>query len=316
MDVGLSWDEFRLVKAIADARSLSGAAKRLGLNHSTIFRRLSALEKLVGVRLFERSRDGYETTAAGREMAALAAAMSDSIVDFERRVAGRDPKPSGLLRVTAGEMIGQRLLPGIMTHYHSKYPSVTLELVLTNQLVNLARREADVALRLTNDPVETLVGRRICSVRWAPYCRRDLIEADGFRGVETLPFVGFGEAFGASVTRRWIETRMGPLRIAARVSSVESMLALAVQGFGAALLPCFLGGAEPSLVRLTEPAPALEVGLWILTHADLRRSARVRSFMDLAAAELAKHRRTLEGATLEPLLQPNPLSLVSSAAEA
>ncbi len=114
MDAELSWDEFRLVKAIADTRSLSGAAERLGLNHSTIFRRLSALEKLVGVKLFERSRGGYETTAAGREMAVLAGAMSDSIVDFERRVAGRDANPTGLLRVTTGELIGRRFVPALI----------------------------------------------------------------------------------------------------------------------------------------------------------------------------------------------------------
>jgi DNA-binding transcriptional LysR family regulator len=299
MDAGLSWDEFRLVKAIADARSLSGAAERLGLNHSTIFRRLSALEKAVGARLFERSRSGYETTAAGREMAALAAVMADSIIDFERRVAGRDAKPVGLLRVSAGEMIGRRFLPAIMTLYRGRYPSVTLELSLTNQLANLARREADIALRMTNDPSDTLVGRRLCSVHWAPYCRRDLFEAEGFLGLEGLPFVGFGEGFGGAATRRWVDTKIRPMRIAARVNSVESMLELALHGFGAALLPCFIGEGEPSLLRVGQRVPDLEVGLWILTHADLRRSARVRSFMDLVGAEFAKYRRTLEGAAQE-----------------
>ena len=299
MDVGLSWDEFRLVKAIADARSLSGAAERLGLNHSTIFRRLSALEKMVGVRLFERSRAGYETTAAGREMAALAAAMADSIVDFERRVAGRDANPTGLLRVTAGELIGRRFLPALMTLYRERYPLVTVELTLTNRVVNLSRREADVALRLTNDPFETLVGRRICSIQWAPYCRTDLVEREGCARVEALPFVGFGEGFGTTATRRWVETRIRPIRIAARVNSEESMVELARHGFGAALLPCFLGEADPSLTRIGEPLPDLEVGLWILTHADLRRSARVRTFMDLAGAELAKHRRILGATTPE-----------------
>jgi DNA-binding transcriptional LysR family regulator len=302
MDAALSWDEFRLVKAIADTRSLAGAAERLGLNHSTVFRRLSSLEKAVGARLFERSRSGYATTAAGREMAALAAAMADSIVDFERRVAGRDAKPAGLLRVTAGETIGRRFLPAIMTLYRAQYPSVTLELSLSNQIVNLARREADVALRMTNDPIDTLVGRRLCSVHWAPYCGRDLFEAEGFRGLEGLPFVGFGDGFGASATRRWIDAKIRPVRIAARVNSIESMLELALHGFGAALLPCFIGEGEPNLVRIGQRLPDLEVGLWILTHADLRRSARVRSFMDLVGTEFAKHRRTLEGAALEAAL--------------
>jgi molybdenum-dependent DNA-binding transcriptional regulator ModE len=94
MNSPLSWDEFRLVKAIADARSLVGAADGLGLNHSTIFRRLGAVEEALGTRLFERSRSGYQPTAAGEEMVALATTMSDSFVEFERRVAGRDVKPA------------------------------------------------------------------------------------------------------------------------------------------------------------------------------------------------------------------------------
>src|ERR1700683_4728839 len=100
MNSALSWDEFRLVKDIADARSVGGAADGLGLNHSTIFRRLGAIEAALGAKLFERSRSGYQPTASGEEMVAVAKAMSDTVVEFERRVAGRDVKPSGELRVT------------------------------------------------------------------------------------------------------------------------------------------------------------------------------------------------------------------------
>src|SRR5664279_388089 len=123
MSSELSWDEFRLVKAIADSRSLTGAAERLGLNHSTVFRRLAALEKSVGALLFERSRTGYDATPAGSEMAAVATSMADSIFDFQRRVAGRDSEPSGLLRVTTGEMVGQRFLPAIMATFRAWYPA-------------------------------------------------------------------------------------------------------------------------------------------------------------------------------------------------
>jgi DNA-binding transcriptional LysR family regulator len=172
-------------------------------------------------------------------------------------------------------------------------------LTLTNRVVNLARREADVALRLTNDPFETLVGRRVCSVRWAVYCRRDVIDREGASSMENVPFVGFGDSFGATATRRWVETKIRPTRIAARVNSVESMLELTLHGFGAALLPCFLGEPESSLVRIDQPGPDLDVGLWILTHADLRRSARVRTFMDLAGSELTKQRRLLESPARE-----------------
>ncbi len=131
MNAELSWDEFRLVKAISDSGSLGGAADILGLNHSTVFRRLAALETTVGVRLFERSRDGYRPTSAGEEMIALATTMADSIVEFERRIAGRDVKPTGQLRVTTLESVGQHLLPAIMAQFQAQTPGVVIDLILS-----------------------------------------------------------------------------------------------------------------------------------------------------------------------------------------
>src|SRR5208337_4092013 len=195
MSSELSWDEFRLVKAIADSRSLAGAAELLGLNHSTVFRRLAALETAIGARLFERSRSGYQPTTAGYEMIALATTMATSIVEFERRVAGRDAKPTGQLRVTTVEALGQHYLPAILAQFQGQNPGVAIELILSNQALNLSRRDADVAIRLTNHPPETLVGRRICVVRWAMYCRRDLVAALGPRTIDSVPFIGFAENF-------------------------------------------------------------------------------------------------------------------------
>lgn len=294
MNAALSWDEFRLVKAIADSRSLTGAAEALGLNHSTVFRRLAALEAAVGSHLFERSRSGYEPTTAGDEMIALASVMADSIVEFERRIAGRDFKPVGCLRVTTSDLIAHHFLPAVLPQFRAQYPGMVLELILCHQLLNLSRRDADVAIRLTNDPPETLVGRRICAVRWRLYCGRGFKPSPGPQDEESMPFIGYCEGFGPPLTRRWIETHVRPERIAATVNSLQIMHQLAAHNFGVALLPCFVGDASPDLVGLGQPMPELDVGLWILTHSDLRRSARVRAFMDYAALELAKHKRAIE----------------------
>jgi DNA-binding transcriptional LysR family regulator len=296
MNEELSWDEFRLVKAISDSGSLGGAADILGLNHSTIFRRLAALETTVGARLFERSREGYRPTVAGDEMIALATTMADSIVEFERKLAGRDVRPTGQLRVTTAEAIGQQILPAIMAQFRAQNLGVVVELKLSNQMLNLSRRDADVAIRLTNDPPETLVGRRLCAVRSAIYYRRDLVSSLGSRPLDAAPFVGFGESFGPTAARRWIEAHVRSGRLVGKINSTLSMRELAVQGLGAALLPCFIGDVSPALIRLTPLLPELETGLWILTHSDLRRSLRVRAFMDFAGAEIAKQRRLIEGA--------------------
>lgn len=294
MNGDLSWDEFRLVKAISDSGSLGGAAEILGLNHSTVFRRLAALETTFGARLFERSREGYRSTAAGEEMIALASAMADSIVEFERKIAGRDVRPTGQLRVTAAEAMEQQILPAVLAQFQAQNPGVTIELILSSLILNLSRRDADVAIRLTNDPPETLVGRRICAVRWAVYGRRDLVGSQGAHLIDSAPFVGFGDSFGPPASRRWIETNIRPGKLVAKVNSILGMRELAAQGFGATLLPCFVGDTSPILIRVGQPLEGLDIGLWILTHADLRRSARVRAFMDFAGAELTKHRRAFE----------------------
>ena len=245
MNSGLSWDEFRLVRSIAEARSLVGAAERLGVNHSTVFRRLAAVEAAVGARLFERSRAGYEPTSAGEEMIALAATMAESVLEFERRVAGRDIKPTGELSVTTPEAIGQHFMPGIVAQFQALNPGIVVELILSNQSLNLSRRDADIAIRLTNDPPESLVGRRICTGRWAVYGRRDLIAELGAEPIGSVAFIGFSDGYGPASSRRWIEANVPPERLVARANSAQCLLQFALLGFGATLLPCFLGDRSP-----------------------------------------------------------------------
>ena len=295
MTPDLSWDQFRLVKSIAEARSLAGAAERLGVNQSTVFRRLAALEAAVGARLFDRSRTGYEPTAAGEDMIALAATMAASIVEFERRVAGRDVKLTGELSVTVPMGVGLHFMPAIVAEFQAANPSVIVELILANEALDLSRRGADVAVRLTNDPPEALVGRRICTARSCVYRRRDFAARASAEAGELSAFIGFAESLGPASSRRWIEANVDPGRIVAKANSAHCMLELALKGLGAALLPCYLGDRSPELVRVGYPAPELDAGLWTLTHADLRRAARVRAFMDFVAAELIKHRRSFEG---------------------
>lgn len=295
MSAPLSWDEFRLVKAIADARSLVGAADALGVNHSTIFRRLGAVEKALGARLFERSRSGYQPTAAGEEMAALAAGMADSVVEFERRVAGRDVKPSGELRVTTGDSMGVHLLPPIFARFRKLNPGVYLDIILAPHQLNLSRRDADVAIRATNDPPETLVGRRIGPIRWAVYAAPKLVTEHGAKLMAEAPWVGFGDGLGAPGSRRWTDRNIGQRRQGMRVNSLVSMAEAIAAGAGAGVLPCFLGTGRDDLARVGDPIRELDVDLWVLTHPDMRHAARVRAFTDYVGAQLVKLRKRLEG---------------------
>jgi DNA-binding transcriptional LysR family regulator len=285
----ISWDDFRLVKAIADARSLVGASEALGLNHSTLFRRLGALEQALGVRLFERSRLGYAPTAAGEEMIGLAGRMAQDIVDFERTVAGRDVKPAGELRVTTNDTFLAYFLGPALASFAQAYPQIRLDIIVGNAPLNLSRRDADVAIRASRDPPETLVGRRIGPVSWAPYAPA------GAEDEGALGWIGFGEAIAGVPAARWLAANVAERRVIARVDSILGVARLAAAGVGAGVLPCFIGDQTSGLRRFGERLPDLGDAIWLLTHADLKNSARVRAFMDHVGGELVKCRKTLEG---------------------
>src|SRR5262249_13162213 len=165
----LSWDDFRYVKAIADTRSLAGAAETLGVNHSTVFRRLGQIEQQLGSRLFERGRAGYSLTACGEEMVQLAARMGEDIVGFERKVTGRDLRPSGELRITTSDLVLVHLLNAVLAGFRRAYPDIVVEIVASNQRLDLSRRDADIAVRATYQPPDSLWGRKVARIAWAVF---------------------------------------------------------------------------------------------------------------------------------------------------
>lgn len=289
------WDEFRLVRAIAEARSLAGAADALGINHSTVFRRLGALEKAMGARLFERSRTGYAPTAAGEKMVDLANRISDEIVDLERKITGQDLRPSGDLRVTTNDTLLVHLLSEIFAGFRRAYPEINLDIVVANEMLNLSKRDADIAVRATDRPPDTLVGRRLAGIRWAIYApsaeapkKFDPSDARRYK------WIGLSDGIGGPKPTRWLLDHVGNERVIYRLNTVLGLAEAVAAGAGFALIPCFIGGATAKVTRIGFPEPEIEHGLWLLTHPDLKNSARVRAFMDYAAQEIARRRPIIE----------------------
>lgn len=294
MPLRFDWDDFRLVQAIAETQSLNGAADKLGLNHSTVFRRLGAIEEAIGQKLFDRLRSGYEPTAAGADMAALADRMRSDVAQFERRLAGCDPLPAGDLRLATNDTLATYLLPEISAGFRARFPQVRLDLIVADRASNLARREADVALRATASPLETLVGRRIADLRWAVYATPRTIADHPDADDSRAPWIGYGEAMRALPVARKLDERVSADRIVYRTSSIVGQVEAAAAGLGFATLPCFVGDRHPGVRRVGEP---YDIGrsLWILTHQDLRQSARVRAFMEYFGEELSKRKKMFEG---------------------
>lgn len=293
----LAWDDFRLVKIIAEARGLTGAAAALAVNHSTVFRRLGQLETSLGVKLFDRHRTGYVLTTAGEEMCVIAERMDEDINGFARKIAGQSIAPAGELRVTTSDSLMAYLLLPVFARFRARYPEIRLDLVLANQALNLSKRDADVAIRATDNPPESLVGRRLARIDWAIYGRREDFpepERPDLVQLYERDWVTVGDNLAGLKVARFVAEHVAPERIACKISTVLGLAEAIESGLGIGAAPCLIGDRRPALRRLADARPEFSASLWILTHPDLRRSARVRVFMDFVAAEITAERATIE----------------------
>ncbi|HYG90105.1 MAG TPA: LysR family transcriptional regulator [Azospirillum sp.] len=287
----IGWEDMRLVLAIGTAGTLTGAARALGIDHSTAFRRLGALEAKLGVRLFDRARDGYAATPAGEAIVAAAARMDTDMADLERRLAGQDLRPSGTVRVTTTDTLLGVLTPCFAT-FRRSFPEIVLEVVVTNSFLTLTKRDADVAIRPAADAPETLVGRRVALIATAFYGGTGTSE---FGDPAARDWVGPDESLAHLGFARWLRANVPPERVVYRSNSLLGLTAAVRAGVGVAALPCFLADPEPGLRRIGPVVPEMATGLWLLTHPDLRRVARVRVFLDVMAEEIGRRRASFAG---------------------
>jgi len=291
----MEWDDLRIVLAIFREGTLSGAARRLGVTHSTVFRRLGAIEEQIATRLFERFRDGYVPTPAGETAAEAAARLEDEVLTLERRLSGQDLKPSGVVRITTTDTLGTILMRHLPT-MRAVHPEIQFEVAISNAMANLTRREAEIAIRPTPEPPEILVGRRVADIAHAIYGSRAYFSRYEDKDLLAHDWIALDDALASTVIGRWIHENMRAAHITCRVDALPALREAALAGLGLALLPCYLGDPASGLRRFTpktlaEPRSAL----WLLTHEDLRRTARIRVTLDFLAKAFASERALFEG---------------------
>jgi DNA-binding transcriptional LysR family regulator len=292
----LDWNDLRTVLAVSRARGAGEAASALGVHPSTVFRRLNALEASLGVRLFDHLPEGYVPTAAGEEVCAVAERMEADIAVLDRRIAGRDLRPSGTVRVTTTDTLFGLLTPHFAA-FRAAHPEIELHVVVANRFFDLTRHDADVAIRPTNDPPETLVGRRLATIATAIYGSEGyLASRPGAADLACHDWIGLDEALAHLAAARWLRRAYPHAAVRYRVNTLMAALEAARAGLGLAALPCYLADGESSLRRVTPPLGELDSALWILTHEDLRHVARVRAFLDAMAGRLAQAKGLLAGA--------------------
>ncbi len=288
----LNWDDLRVALALARAGSVRAAARSLGVSHSTVLRRLQELEAAAGVRLFERVAERYELTGAGQDVFDTAQELEDVVVALERRVEGRDLRLSGPIRVTLPDPLLPAMLP-IFKRFGETYPEIDTTLSVRLEYVDLAQREADVALRIAGAPPPDLVGRRVVDIACAVYGSKRYLEKRTTKNLERLDWVGWPVSSSMGFAQ-WMKKHAPQARVAVRLESSWAIRDAVDADVGVALLPCALGDARPHWHRL-RAVPEMTTPLWILTHRDLRATARVRVLRDALWSEISAEKALFEG---------------------
>ncbi|WP_026145248.1 LysR family transcriptional regulator [Pseudomonas asplenii] len=290
----LSWDDLRIIKTLSDCGNRADTAKKLGINVSTVSRRISQVEKSLGVALFDHRKAGYLLTAEGAELRALAERVELDIVSVTRRVSRAGQGPLGKLRITTSDSLLLYFLTPIIANFKTLNEGITIEVLVGNQTLSLARDESDIAVRATRKPADTLVGRKLANIAWAAYgTAKQAVTADPF--AEGQSWVSYSGGLQGLKATNHVECRVAPEHISYRTDSVAAASAAIAAGLGFGFLPCMLGDITPGLVRVGPVVRELQDELWLLTHQDIRKSWRVKAFMTFCAAAVADLKPLVEG---------------------
>lgn len=288
----LEWSDLRVALVLGREGSVRGAARTLGVSHSTILRRLRALQRAVGAELFVQKPEGYEATAAGQDVFNTAAELDESINGLERRVAGRDIRLVGEVRVTLPDPFAPILVPAL-NEIAGLHPGIEVTVGLSTSYADMAHRAADIAVRTADAPPPDLVGRRVGVAAVGIYGAAAYLAGRKTDDLEALDWVGW-EKGSTMWFARWMGTHVPNARVALRVSAAWGLREGVDAGACVAILPCALGEVRPDWRRI-KLIPDGTTPLWILTHRDLRNAARVRAVSDLLAAAIHDRKEVFEG---------------------
>ncbi|CAN5282064.1 LysR family transcriptional regulator [soil metagenome] len=282
----LSLGDLELLLALVRGGTLAGAAQRLSLDTSTVFRSIKRLEKNLNEHLFERSKKGYMPTELAQELAAYAERIDSHLNEARDKVAHNSGEPSGSLRISTTDTILQGLLLPVLGRFATAYPKIDLELIFTNTLANLSKRDADIAVRATRKPPQELVGMKLGVMENAVYIHRSLLPAGRRRldlsGLDAggIDWITLDESLSNHPSYQWWRQHYPKARSRFRCNSVMSVGGAIVNGLGVGVAPRFLMDAHPEVVAISGTLEDLKTDLWILAHPDIRHLQRVKLLFD------------------------------------
>lgn len=278
----IDWSDVPFLLSVCEAGSLAGAARMMDVNHSTVYRRIESVEQRLGVRLFERQSHGYVMTPAGELFYSRAIALCTGLNEIETELSGQDQRLDGPLTVTTTDSLLHCLTP-MFSRFQTAHPNVDLRLLSDANPLDLAQRDADIALRPTLNPPQHWVGRKVSNIHCASYASEAYWSKARDLPPEDLRWIVLDDDLNQSPMSKITVMRKHKDASATVVSTVMGVLDAARSGLGLAVLPTYLGAQCASLVRIDEPDQSVIWDLWLLAHPDVRRSARVHAFFEFAS---------------------------------
>ncbi len=286
------WDDYKFILAVGRHGGLSAAARSLGVNHSTVSRRISSVETQLGVRLFDRLNNGFTATTEGQQAIEAASSMEEELHTLNRQIASKDKQLAGPLRITTPQLIFQSSVSKIVSKFSKTYPNIDITVSAANENLNLSQREADIAIRVGNAPDPNLFGRRVTKQNRGYFVSKDYLSkiiGDGNvspnpANVRSVNFLWWGDKVPKDILIRYPNATVG-----IKLDDMIAVHSAVKEGLGIGRMPCFLGDTDASLARV----PGLPISpywdIWILTHPDLQNNERIRTFMRFAALEFRKN---------------------------
>jgi len=296
----MDWSILRDFIAVAETGGLSQAARRLRVSQPTLSRRIAALEEQLKAQLFQRTPRGLLLTDAGEQVLTGARRVEEEALAIERQADAAQQKLTGTVRLSVTESLGALWLPKRLAAFHAQYPGVCVEVLVDNRAANLVRREADIAIRLFRPDQPDLIARHVGEVVMGLYGSRDYLARHGeptqLVHLKNHFLVGFDENMGArNKPVQRLERCFGPEKIVHRSSSFIGQLSATLAGIGLGAHDCVIADAEPTLQRVMPETFDHRIEIWLVTHADMRRSGRIRAVYDFLAAAIAADHGRLTG---------------------
>ena len=271
----MNWDDFRYFLALSRAKTLSGAGQDLRVKHTTVARRIKALELTLGSRLFQRIKGAYVMTQAGENIYQHAVNIEEQAQAVDRKAFGLDAQLKGSLSLTAAHDVLEHLVVPFLGLFNQAYPGIDLILSSSTGLTDLAARKADIALRLTPSPPDYLIGKKVLPLGVGLYASHQYLCQ-----IPAPSHVVLWENSDQGAKPDWVKQYFPQAEATMHISDISTMLACVRHHMGVARMPCYIGDSYDDLRRLNLDLAPSTWGVWVLSHSDLRSTARVRACRD------------------------------------